>query len=145
MPICLINPTTKGGKDMSERRDLIRNVLSSLQGATEEGITISDCGTVSQINVFSGASININVTTTEKKEPSLFGFACHDAIFDDEDRAKIYRMCHGIAKEHGLYDKMRQHMRQVWRAKSMRDLTDTALHELLQYMRKLESEKQFTA
>lgn len=126
---------------MSERRELIRNVLSSLQGTQSDGITISDCGSVSQINVFSGASININVTTPDKIRQKYFYFACNDTIFDDEERKKIYCMCHGIAKGYGHYSEMRRHMRLVWQAKSMRDLTDTALKELLQYMWKLEAEK----
>ena len=130
---------------MTDRRRLIRNVLSDMQDADTEGVTIADCGTVSQINVFSGASININVTTIDKSKPRIVNYINEETMLDDSERERFYRMCHGIAKDYGIYEEMRRHMRLVWQAKSMRDLTDTALKELLQYMRKLEAEKRRTA
>lgn len=125
---------------MADRRTTIRNVLSNLEDNEGEGITVTDCGSVSQINVFSGASININVTNVDKSKPQLFNLTGKAELLDSANREKIYRMCHGIAKQYDIYEEMRRHMMKCWQVKSMRGLTDEALNSLLSYMRDLEEQ-----
>lgn len=56
-------------------------------------------------------------------------------------RSCCYRRCHAIARQHGLYADMRQHMDELWGAKSMRDLQDEALWSLETYMRKRKTDQ----
>ena len=130
---------------MTDRRRLIRNVLSNLESVEDEPATIADCGTVQQINLFAGASININVTNVDKSKTETVNLIGQEEPLDDEEREQFYRKCHGIAKQYGIYPEMRRHMRVNWQAASMRDLADSALKELLRFLRKLETKKQHTA
>ncbi len=57
-----------------------------------------------------------------------------------EERARMYRECHGIAKRYGLYAEMRALMERKWDAESMRDLDDAALRDLRAFMRALEAQ-----
>lgn len=128
---------------MNERRDVIRNLLAAMDEAEKERISQTDCGTVSQINVFSGASININVTNVDKSRLRVFMFE-HCAVCEHE-RVSIYRKCHGIAKQYDVYPEMRRHMKARWHVKSMRELTDAALNDLMLYMLELEQQIQNVA
>ena len=57
-----------------------------------------------------------------------------------EERAKVYRICHAIAKQYNLGAEMRALMASKWDADSMRDLEDDELRELLAFMRALETQ-----
>ena len=113
---------------MSARRDLIRGMLSAVTAEDVEKASVSDCQNVSQINVFSGGSVNINLSAYVNSE-----------MLTDEERAVFYRKCHGIAKQYAIYPQMRKYMKAEWGARSMRSLNDTALRSLLRFLRGLES------
>ncbi|UQZ90718.1 hypothetical protein C4J81_16505 [Deltaproteobacteria bacterium Smac51] len=53
----------------------------------------------------------------------------------------IYRICHAVAKQYGLYTEMRQMMKAKWGVKSMRDMDLEALQSLFYFMRGLEKIK----
>lgn len=123
---------------MMDRNNLIQSVLSTLQDSEEVGVTLTDCERGSQINVFSGANINIRVTSIEKNESQTFNRSARCGSVAEEDRPKIYSVCHGIAKQYDIYPEMRGHMGLRWQTESMRELTNAALKELLFYMRGLQ-------
>lgn len=50
----------------------------------------------------------------------------------------IYRICHAVARQYGLYEAMRAMMKRKWQAESMREMPLKALQELFYYMRGLE-------
>lgn len=58
-----------------------------------------------------------------------------------KDRSKVYRICHAIAKQYGLYEEMRSFILAKWRVESMRDIDDSGLQQLLTFMRALESQQ----
>jgi len=55
------------------------------------------------------------------------------------ERKKLYRQCHGIAKDYDLDRDRRGYMARHWGKKSMRDLTDVELVNLYDYLRSLEA------
>lgn len=123
---------------MSTRRDLIRGVMAAVGGDEDPQVSVSDCNGVSQINVFSGASINLTFSNIDKSRVSIFS-SSSDGLMTDEEREQYYRKCHGIAKQYSIYPQMRKYMAEEWNAESMRALTDRALKSLLRFMRSLES------
>lgn len=129
---------------MSTRRKLIEDVMSAVNDEDLPQVSISGCRDVSQINVFPGACINISYSNIDKSHVNVTSASPPD-YFSDEMREGFYRKCHGIAKQYGFYPEMRRHMKVHWHAKSMRDLTDTDLQALLQYMRSLERQHETRA
>lgn len=120
---------------MSGRRELIESVLFNIGDAETPGINISGCDSVSQINVFPGGSISINISN-KNSGINLHEVECY---LDEKQREKIYRMCHGIAKQFSIYPQMRKYMKDKWNYSSMRDLTDASLVCLLRFMRDMEA------
>ena len=120
---------------MSDRRGLIESVLSNISDTETPGINISGCDSVSQINVFPGGSININISS-RKNVGKTHG---NEYFLDEKQREKMYRMCHGIAKEYSIYPQMRKYMKDKWNYSSMRNLTDASLVCLLRFMRDMEA------
>lgn len=51
---------------------------------------------------------------------------------------RIYRICHAVAKQYGLYPAMRSLMKRRWGAESMREMDLPSLQDLFFYMRGLE-------
>ena len=70
---------------------------------------------------------------------NLGGIDIETRFLDQVDRNRYYRQCHGIAKQYRVYREMRDFMKARWKKESMTELTDSALHVLLAYMRSLEA------
>ena len=132
---------------MADRESIIRSALSGLKANNDKGISISDNNNIQQINLISKLDIVVNSKDKSIDEigetldllVKLIGINAKDKA--PNNRNNTYRICHGIAKQYGLYQEMRLLMKAQWQAASMRQLTDEQLESLYHFMRALEAYK----
>lgn len=122
---------------MFDRRQIIESVLSSINEAESQVVNISGCESVPQINVFPGGSINITISNAEHFEKHHED----DCFLDEDQRKKVYKICHRIANEYSMHPQMLKYIEDRWGCSSMGDLPDTALACLLHFMREIEESK----
>lgn len=124
---------------MEQRKKKIRDILSTGINKKDKAIKYNGSSPVSQINIYPGAQANIvTYTVGAGGNQEITNATVKPEELTTEERARIYRQCHAMAKQYDIYQEMRSEMRTTWGATSMRDLADDELQSLYKFMRSLE-------
>ena len=127
---------------MKNRLDIIETLKGTKKDSQKIEAKMESSESSIQINVFPGGTVN-NVTYIVTSEIRITeDLALNDLAWPPRQRERVFRICHGIAKQYGLYKEMRAVMRERWSAESMRELTDGALQSLLSFLRAMERQRQ---
>lgn len=124
---------------MTTRRDIIRNILSTMEDEMPQAVENVDCKNVTQINLFAGSSLNLHFSNVGNQKMNVCN--CSEEYYDEIQRKNIYKLCHEIAEKYSLYPQMNKYMHEQWDTKSIFELSDIALRNLLRFMQDKKSKK----